>query len=356
MSIEKSISEEFTNPGATINFTVTVKNTASGVARNVVLTDILPEGFFFKDTNLATRDWNLGDIRPGIAEKVSYEVSVSEDVKEGKYRNIAEVRASNHGLISSEALIEVRLPIVKGEEIVVPPVEREVLPHTGINPSAIFIFFSALSSLIVGVFGLIRTIGKKISLLIKQHKEAFQIALFSTIIICSLVVLIYPFWPMIYQEPQSQLTADIEIIEDKKAEKKIEIEGDYLIIPKIGVKIPIVEGKDESALDKGAWLLPESSPPNLVGNTVLAGHRFKYKPPHQETFYLLDKLEKGDVLLVFWKGKEYSYNVVSSEVVDPKAVEVLGKTSQPILTLITCHPLFSDQKRLVVIGERIQVL
>ncbi|MBI2577861.1 MAG: hypothetical protein HYV77_03415, partial [Candidatus Wildermuthbacteria bacterium] len=42
-----------------------------------------------------------------------------------------------------------------------------------------------------------------------------------------------------------------------------------LVIPKIGVEIPIIEGADEKALWKGAWRLPETSSPDKGSNTVI---------------------------------------------------------------------------------------
>ena len=66
-----------------------------------------------------------------------------------------------------------------------------------------------------------------------------------------------------------------------------------LIIPKIGVDIPIIEGDDKNyGLDHGAWKLPKSSNPEGNGNMIITGHRFKYLPPSNLTFYLFHKLEE----------------------------------------------------------------
>ncbi|MHA1482664.1 MAG: sortase [Candidatus Heimdallarchaeaceae archaeon] len=146
---------------------------------------------------------------------------------------------------------------------------------------------------------------------------------------------------------------EIDKLENKEIipEEFQETKEDELIISKIGVKIPVVEGEDESALEEGAWRLPESSTPDQGSNTVLSAHRYKYRPPHEETFYLLDKLKEGDTFLVFWQGKEYNYRVVSSFIVMPDNLEVIEPTIIPTVTLITCYPLFSNEKRLIVKGE-----
>ena len=178
------------------------------------------------------------------------------------------------------------------------------------------------------------------------------------LIIISLAVILYLFSPSIKYYLNSLGIGDFfatDKIEVDDSENNVEefedIKENELVISKIGVRIPIVEGEDESALENGAWLLPEGSTPDQGSNTVLSAHRFKYRPPHEETFYLLDKLEEGDTFLVFWQGKEYNYRVVSSSIVMPDDLEVIEPTVIPAVTLITCYPLFSNEKRLIVKGE-----
>ena len=135
-----------------------------------------------------------------------------------------------------------------------------------------------------------------------------------------------------------------------------------LVIPDIGVEMPaIVTGKEYkeedaySAMDRGAWLYTQTSTPDAGGNTVLTGHRFKYMPPHSNTLYSLDKIQKGDDILVYWKGREYIYRVNNSKVIEPTDLSVLEPTDTPTLTIITCTPLFSTAQRLVVTADFIGV-
>ncbi|MDX1535481.1 MAG: class E sortase [Candidatus Spechtbacterales bacterium] len=133
-------------------------------------------------------------------------------------------------------------------------------------------------------------------------------------------------------------------------------QGNTLVIPKIGVNISIIESTNaEWAWDRGAWRDPKTSTPDNGGNTALSAHRFRYRPPYQATFYLLDKLENGDLVYIYWEGKKYTYRVNSEKIVDPSATEVLNPTDNSIVTLITCHPLFSTESRLVITGELISV-
>ena len=123
-----------------------------------------------------------------------------------------------------------------------------------------------------------------------------------------------------------------------------------LVIPKIGVNVEIVEGKDERALNRGIWHLPDTSTPDKGGNTVLTGHRFQYLAG-QRTLYLLDQMRVNDVIIVYWRGKEYDYRVVRRKIVNPDAVNILYDTPNPQLTIFTCTPVFSTKQRLVLFAE-----
>ena len=191
-------------------------------------------------------------------------------------------------------------------------------------------------------------------------------------------ILVFPFWPAIQynfwhkdgpQAPvaESQLLNSATIREgvsnpaatsslsEKLPMAEAAEPGNRLIIPKIGVDIPIVDSANADwALSRGAWRMPETSTPDKGSNTAIAGHRFKYLPPNNLTFYLLDKLAKGDILTVFWSQKEYDYIVVGSKIVSPDTVSVLDPTPKPTVTLITCDPIWTQKNRLVVTAELIE--
>lgn len=129
---------------------------------------------------------------------------------------------------------------------------------------------------------------------------------------------------------------------------------DQLRLPTIGVMMDIVEGRDAKAsLRRGAWRLPGTSTPDRGGNTVLAGHRWLYRPPSARTLYNLDKVAVGDPVEVDWRGSTYRYRVREIAVVSPDQIEILQNTAEDIITIFTCTPLFSSAQRLVVIAERV---
>lgn len=143
----------------------------------------------------------------------------------------------------------------------------------------------------------------------------------------------------------------LDFVESEDEDYEIDLEGNFLIIPQIGVNINIVEGQDESVLSQGAWRRPNSSTPDKGGNTVITGHRFHYIPPNNKTFYNLDKLEEGSKIFIYWEDDRYIYTVYDTFLVDPDRLDIEGPREGNILTLYTCHPLWSADKRLVILSE-----
>lgn len=137
--------------------------------------------------------------------------------------------------------------------------------------------------------------------------------------------------------------------------RDFDLSGNRLIIPTIGVHIAVVEGSDESVLYRGAWRRPNSSTPDKGGNTVITGHRFHYIPPNNKTFYNLNKLEIGSKVFIFWNEVEYVYQIYEKFVVEPNQIEIEGPTQENILTLYTCHPLWTADQRLVVRGKLLEI-
>jgi sortase A len=151
-----------------------------------------------------------------------------------------------------------------------------------------------------------------------------------------------------------KIKAQVQEFNNSFPEADYDISPNRLIIKKIGVNSPIVETKDsEYGLSLGAWRVPESSVPDKDSNTVLTGHRFKYLPPNNLTFYLLDKLEKDDIISVIWKGRDYYYRVRENKIVAPTELSILNPSTTPILTLYTCDPIYSQKNRLVVVADLI---
>ncbi|PIS41109.1 MAG: hypothetical protein COT25_04900 [Candidatus Kerfeldbacteria bacterium CG08_land_8_20_14_0_20_42_7] len=148
---------------------------------------------------------------------------------------------------------------------------------------------------------------------------------------------------------------DKPVIEQPSGAQHVSNDTPHLVIDKIGVNIPLVEGSNAYALEKGAWHLPGTANPDQIGNMIVTGHRYKYRPPSSKTFYLLDKLNVGDTFIVYWNGGEYRYRIDKKEVRPGNDLSILTDTFDRRVTLITCDPLFSTKNRLVVSGRLLRI-
>ena len=142
---------------------------------------------------------------------------------------------------------------------------------------------------------------------------------------------------------KSSLTQSLGI-DDSKLE---DIPNDNrIVIPVIGTNSQILEG-DESVLDLGLWRRPNSGTPGSNTNVVITGHRFQYTYG-PKTFYNLDKLNLGDKIIVYWKGEEHIYEVQDKFEVTPDKVEIEQNNGFEELTLYTCTPILTAERRLVI--------
>jgi len=130
---------------------------------------------------------------------------------------------------------------------------------------------------------------------------------------------------------------------------------DRLVIAGVNINMPVFLGDTEKTLNKGGWMFPHTSRPELGGNSVIFGHRYMYRPPKSNTFWNLDKVKVGDMMVLTWEGKEYKYKVFEIKIVEPTDLSVIRRTSDSRLTVITCTPLFTTKQRLVVTGALMPV-
>src|ERR671910_3016438 len=91
-------------------------------------------------------------------------------------------------------------------------------------------------------------------------------------------------------------------------------------------------------------------------NVYLAGHRMGYRGTWSRMiFYNLDALKQGDeVVLKDRAGTSYRYRVSKVLVVDPTDSWVMGQVrGRDMVTLQTCTPYPTFQKRLIVRADRV---
>ena len=111
-------------------------------------------------------------------------------------------------------------------------------------------------------------------------------------------------------------------------------EGEHfadLVIPKLEVKMPVVEGTHEDELEKGVGHYAGSVLPGEPDNAVLSGHR-------DTVFRKIGQLEPGDQLIVQSEYGKFAYTITKTWITTPDDRTVIVPHEKPVLTLTTCYP------------------
>jgi sortase A len=120
-----------------------------------------------------------------------------------------------------------------------------------------------------------------------------------------------------------------------------------LEIPAAGVSVMVLEGTEESVLDRAVGRIEGTARLGEVGNLGIAGHR-------DGIFRGLRHLEVGDTLTLTSLDGSSHYVVDTLRVVAPRDVEVLDPTPHKSLTLVTCYPFYfvGDAPRRFIVHAR----
>lgn len=140
-----------------------------------------------------------------------------------------------------------------------------------------------------------------------------------------------------------------------------------LIIPKIGVDVPIVwdanaasQDSLNAAMDNGvAWfnIKGANARPGEKGNFVVSGHSsndWLDQGDYKFIFARLEQMKEGDTVYVNYNGTRYTYTITHTKVVKPTDVSsLMTGTEKPHMTLITCTPLGTALNRLLVFADQV---
>jgi sortase A len=146
-----------------------------------------------------------------------------------------------------------------------------------------------------------------------------------------------------------------------------------LYIPRLGKDYAetVVQGTDDTSLERGPGHYTDTQLPGQVGNFAMAGHRVGKGQP----FLNLDQLKPGDALVFQTATRWYVYRVLGEsktgdltapdaqgvtgrEIVSPNAADVIdpvpnqpgAKPVRALVTLTTCHPKYSANQRMIIHG------
>lgn len=90
--------------GESVTYSITVSNTGSSTARDVVVVDEIPQGLEH-ESGQGTIQFQIGDLNAGDSKQLSVTLKTTQ---RGRFCNIARANSSNAGSVSAEACTEVK--------------------------------------------------------------------------------------------------------------------------------------------------------------------------------------------------------------------------------------------------------
>jgi len=122
-----------------------------------------------------------------------------------------------------------------------------------------------------------------------------------------------------------------------------------IVVPKIGANSKVVSDVDpynsqvyQRELTKGVAHAKGTVYPGQVGNSFYFAHssdNFFNANRYNSVFYLLNKLENGDLFYFVHKGETFKYKVLQVKIVSAESIDYLkGTTERKLATLMTCWP------------------
>lgn len=126
-----------------------------------------------------------------------------------------------------------------------------------------------------------------------------------------------------------------------------------IVIPKIGVNLPIYHGVGEDSLQRGAGHIEYTSTPygGIGRHSFISAHRGL---PNALMFTDLNQLTQGDLFLIKVLGETHAYKVTEVSVIKPEDFTSTNpEVDKDRVTLITCTPYGVNTERLLVTGDRV---
>lgn len=139
--------------------------------------------------------------------------------------------------------------------------------------------------------------------------------------------------------------------------------GSFITLPGIDGPLPLVfsetleEAVIQEHLKNGAVVLPLGITFGEPGNVVITAHSSGTASfgAYRFAFAKLSELNDGDEYSINTPTATYRYKVYKKEIVWPYEVNKLPQDDRSTVTLVTCWPLWTNFKRLLVHSELINV-
>lgn len=137
--------------------------------------------------------------------------------------------------------------------------------------------------------------------------------------------------------------------------------GDFMLrIDKLSINAPVISDVDGNnknkyfaSLQRGVAQMEGTAKPDKKGNMVIFGHSNFYENDpgaFKQVFKNLDELNPGAEILVHYQDTDYKYKVQKQQIVKPTDTWVISAKYD--LTLITCWPPGTIEKRLIVFANK----
>lgn len=185
-----------------------------------------------------------------------------------------------------------------------------------------------------------------------------------SLIAMGLLLLTAIFFPMLTNELTYQVQSKkTQLTSQNNSPKEIQpIDATFgIVIPKIRANATVIANVDpynsqeyQLALTKGVAHARGSAYPGRAGNVFIFSHssvNFFEALRYNSVFYLLDKLEAGDEINLYYNKEKFVYRVIEKKLVDANMISYLTeKTNIKLVTLMTCWPPGTTFKRLIIQG------
>jgi sortase A len=122
-------------------------------------------------------------------------------------------------------------------------------------------------------------------------------------------------------------------------------------IPSIGADYVVIQGTDESDLQRGPGHYDYTAFPGQGKSIGIAGHRTTYGAP----FNKINEIDDGDEVILEMPYGTFTYRVTGHDIVDPTDVDIVDETGRERLVLTACHPLYSAAQRYAVFADLARV-
>jgi sortase A len=117
-----------------------------------------------------------------------------------------------------------------------------------------------------------------------------------------------------------------------------------IVIGRIGLRMVLVDGTDETSLEKGPGLDRRTAMPGENRLVYIAGHRTTYLAPFAD----INDIRPGDYIRLEMPYATFVYRAVTHRIVPADDLAVLRTPRHEQLELQACHPRFFATHRYVV--------